>query len=615
MTNYQLSTVNYPLSVILLAVLWLSPIATTAQDLIAVSSITGGSSVFVFRSSSRQAKRFVTGAKPARSKAQRLETVKKIRTQYETIAKTTPRRDRAKVVDPGKLPPSAERTMPAAQVSVLFSGVGEFYLQKGDFATSFDFFRDAIRLDDKNVAAKTGFSEALAVQGNDLLVKDKANEAKAVFLEALKYDPKNSAAYFGLGEVYAQLDQDAEAIANYEKALQTDKDLTEIFVPLGIIYFQSGDIAKADELLGKALASSSAQTAETQYFLGMVRSAQNRNEEALAAFQKAKTLDPTYAEAFYNSAETLVRLKREREAIPDYQKAVALKTGYFDAALGLAEAQFAAEDFAAALNDFQSASRIKNDSWQVYSGWGNAFLKTGKFNDAAAKLNLAVTFLTRQKDFDKTAAADIYSKIGYAYGQQCEIDTALFRPCQWSAAIKALEKAIELTGDPLDNANLGWAYLNASRVDMAMRMIPEQQAKLELAKAALLKVVSTNEVINDSAKQNLGAVLNDLGDFQGAVAALKDVSARHPDWTFSAYALGTAYFKINDFENAAKTLRAIVDRGANNDPYYLPSLKNLGATEIKRKNGKEVKRVIELLKKVSPADALAMERDMKIAKL
>lgn len=601
------------ISAFLIATFWLTPIAVTGQDLVAISSITGGSSVFVFRSSSRQTKRFVSAAKPARTKLQRLESVKKIKRQFDTFAKTAPRREKARVVDPTKLPQAADRTtMSPAAVSKLFAGVGEYYLEKGEFATSFDFFREAIRLDEANLSAKTGFSEALATQGNDLIVKDKASEAKAVFMEALKYDPKNSAAYFGLGEVYADLDQSDEAIASYEKALEADKDLTEIYVPLGILYFQAGNIVKADELLTKALATS-ADSGETQYFLGMVRESQKRYEEALAAFKKARDLDPMYADAYFHAAETLVKLKRSAEAIPDYKKAVELKPTYFDAALGLAEAQYETGDFAAAMNDFQTASKLKNDNWQALAGLGDTFLKAGKFNDAAAKFNLAALFLTRMPNFDKVSAADLYSKVGYAYGQQCEIDAPLFKPCQWSSAIKALIKAIELTNDPLDFTNLGWAYYNASRVDKLANRIPEQQANLVLAKAALEKGVSSNAVIADSAAQNLGAVLNDLGDFAGTIAALGKVYERHPEWTFSGYALGTAYFYINDFANAAKILRSVADSGPGD--FYLPALKNLGATEIKRKNKKELLKIVEEMRKVNPQQAVILEQQMKLAKI
>ena len=267
-----------------LVIIWavcIAPLAASAQDLLAVSTITGNS-VFVFRSGARAAKRYVPVSKPKRTRDQRLESVTKIKRQYDTIAKTTPKVNRAKIVDPYKLPANI-KTLPAADGSKLFAGVGEYYIEQKDYQKAIEYFTDAYTLDPKNPTARTGFSEALAMKGTNLLVKEDAENAKSNFLEALKYDPKNSAAYFGLGEVYAELDQTADAIASYEKSLENDKGLTEIYVPLGILYFQAGEVAKADDLLTKALASS-ADSAQTQFFLGMVRSSQNRGEEALAAF-------------------------------------------------------------------------------------------------------------------------------------------------------------------------------------------------------------------------------------------------------------------------------------------------------------------------------------------
>ena len=37
-------------------------------------------------------------------------------------------------------------------------------------------------------------------------------------------------------------------------AIANDPELTEIYVPLGVLYYQKGEIAKADTLLTKALA-------------------------------------------------------------------------------------------------------------------------------------------------------------------------------------------------------------------------------------------------------------------------------------------------------------------------------------------------------------------------
>lgn len=588
----------------LVAFFWLMPIAASTQDLVAVSSITGGSSVFVFRSATRSARR-VTAAKPARTQTARIQSVSRIKKQYETIARTGPRTNRAAIVTPDKLP-AQKNTMKPPDAAKLFAGVGEYYIEKGDLENAIDTFREALNLDSKNVAATLGLSEALALKGNSRLEKELPREAKALFLEALKYDPKNSAAYFGLGEVYGELDQTGDAIANYEKALENNKGLTEIYVPLGILYFQTGEIAKADDMLTKAVASAP-DRAETQYFFGIVRAAQGKNDEAVEAFKKARTIDPNYAESFGRLGDTLIALKRPAEAIPEYKRAVELKNNYFEAWFGLGGAYYDTENYTESVNAYSNAKRIKNDSWETYAGLGDAHLKLNNFNDAASNFNIAATFITRTPEFNKETAADLYSKIGFAIGQQCPINQAKFVPCQWASAIKALEKAVELGGKPIDYTNLGWAYFNASRVDRDNRMVADQQTKLQFAKTNLQRAIDANPPFIDSALQNLGAVQNDLGEYKAAIDTLKRVAQKQPDWAFTRYALGSAYFMVSDFDNAASAFRSAIDK----DPNYIAAMSSLGSVEVKRKNLKEANKIVEQLKAKNSPEALSAARKLE----
>lgn len=598
------------LSLSLLIVTVFSSLPVAGQDLVPVSDVAGGSSVFVFRSSSRSAaKRVVSIAKPTRSKAQRMAAVVNIKKQYDTIARTAPKLNRAKAIEPDKLPPGV-RTMPKDKAASLFAGVGEYYIDKSDLDNSIQFFREALNLNPANVNGQVGLSEALALKGNELLVKDQNDAAKAFFLEALKNNPKNSAAYFGLGDVYSELDQNGEAIAAYEKSLENNKDLTEIYVPLGILYYQTGEIAKADAMLTKALASS-ADSTETQLFLGVIRYSQNRNEEALAAFQKATELEPNYADAYFRLGETLVRLKRFAEAAAAYQKATTLKPNYLEAFVGLGGALYELGNFAEAVNAYKQAAKLKNDNADVFAGLGDAYRQMGNFNDAASNYNLATLFMTRLPNFNKDEVAEIYGKIGYVIGRQCEINTRNFTPCNWPTAVKALEKAVELTGNAFDYSNLGWAYYNAARVDMDAKRDADAQAKLQLAKTTLEKAISMNPASVEGPLQNLGAVQIDLKDYPGAIETLKKVVDKRADWNFAKYALGTAYFKTNDFDNAAKLFHAAVDQ----DPKYVAALSSWGYAEIKRKNGKDVKKIVERLKALDMAEGLKLEAKMKEAKL
>lgn len=584
-----------------------TPFRASAQ-LIPLSSITGGSSVFVFRTVAKTTRRPST-ARPSRTKSQRIETVARIKKQYQTIARTSPRVNRAQALDPEKLPKNI-RLLPAAEGSKLFAGVGEFYNDKGEYDKAIEFFSDAVTLDESNITAKTGFSEALAIKGNDLLLKDQAGAAKSVFLEALQYDPKNAAAYFGLGEVYAELNKTAEAIESYENSLANNKDLTEIYVPLGILYYQDGQIAKADELLTKALAFS-AESAETQFFLGLVRASQNNTDEALAAFQKAKTLDPTLAEAFFNSGEMLDRLERTADAVPDYQKATELKPNYFEAWLALAEAQFELGKYEEAIVAYNGAKRLQNNNWQVFAGLGESYRRSGNFELAEANYNNATLFIANAPDYNKDTAADLYSKMGLSVGQQCDINIQKNIKCNWPVAINALKKAAELSGNPIDQVNLGWAYFRAGHQAAERRDTEAARPNLEFAVSTLQTAAASGPPAEDFALQNLAAAQIDLADYKNAIETLNKFLAKKPEMHFAKYALGVAYNKSGDLPNAEKWLRAATDADPNNLGYLV----GLADTLISAKKGKELQKIIDRIRPLDAAVAANLEQRKRLLRL
>lgn len=588
-------------SSVLGACLVLQPIISRSQDLIAISSLTGGSSVFVFRNTARAIRRTIVAVKPTRTKVQRIETVKKIKRQYDTLARVAPRRQKAVVVDPVKTPIS--KSLPPAQGAIRFAGVGEFYLAKGDLDLSLAAFRDALELDETNALARTGYSEALAAKGNDHLLKEEFGPAKAMFLEALKFDPKNSPAYFGLAEAYTELNETDQAIANYEKALEGDKELTEIYVPLGILYYQTNQIPKADDYLSKAIAKTP-DSPEANFFIGLVRVAQNRDEEALAAFIKAKTLDPTNAEAFFNAAEALVRLKRLPEAIPDYEKAVALKPGHFDAWFGLGEVYFAQGNHPKAIDAYKAAAKLKSTDWEVYSGLAESYRITNDYLNAEANYGLARLFLTQVKDYDKSKIADFNSKIGLVIGQDCDLKIQKRIRCDWSGAISSLQKAVDITNDPIDQVNLGWAYFRAGHFDAENKNMSAAQPFLEKAKAALETAVKAGPPAEDFALQNLASVYIDLGDNKNAIDTLTRLLQKKPETDFARYAIGVAYFKSNDFANAEKWFRDAIDKDANNVVYHMA----LGNALISRKDSKGLKALIEKLKGINAAAADELDK-------
>ena len=593
----------------LVLILLIGAIPARSQDLVPVADLAGGSSVFVFRNASRSApKRLVVArARVVRTKTQRIESARKVNRQYVALAKVAPRRSRSVTVheDDPRIPKIP--TMPKEEASVIFAGVGEFFMERDDYVRAGDFFREAMQLDARNQKAQAGLSEALALEGNTILVRGATTTgqnylaiARSKFEEALKYNPKNSPAYFGLAEIFAEQDKVQDAIANYERALGLDKDLTEIYVPLGILYYQQGEIAKAEDLLTKAIAVSP-DDAQTQYFLGLIRTSQNRTADALTAFTRAKTLDPNYAEAFYQSGETLVRLKKYSDAVEDYRKAVTLKNNYFEAYNGLGSAYFEMNNYPEAITAYKEAERLKNDNIDVLLNLADAYRQAGSYNDAEAKYQLATVFIERDKDFSRDEAAEVYSKIGFVIAKQCELNMKRAAPCRWDVAVRALEKASTITDNNVDTANLGWAYYNAAKNDIANKKPVEARGKLEKAKASLEKAAFSSPKYIEGPLLNLGMTLTDLGDYEGAVAAFKRVIDKQPKWVFAINELGIAYRKLNNFKDAAASFRNAISV----DGKYVIAYYNLAEAEFRAGNIGEAQKAYNKVKELGRRDLAA----------
>jgi len=569
--------------------------AIMAQDLVPVSDISGGSSVFVFRSSSKAApQKFVSRTRATRSKDEKRASTIKITRQYEQLASVTPRRSREKVVDPHNLPDAVRlKTMPKEEAAKLFAGVGEFYIDKNDSENAINFFREAVALDKSNPIAPKGLSEGLSLKGNELLVKDQTKAAKELFDEALKYNPNNAVAFYGLAEVFSEQGADNDAISNYERALGFDKDLTEIYVPLGILYYQAGNIAKADELLTKAIAIDPS-SAETQFFLGLVRYAQNNNAAALTAFNKATVAKPIYPEAFYYTGETLDRMDKKVEAAAAYQTALDQKPKYFEAALDLGSEYYKLDQWQKAVDAYEIAIRLRNDNIQAYINLGDAYRQLGNYEKAESNYNLATSFFERDASYSKVDAADTYNKIGFVIAQQCPKNVAKALPCRWDSATRSLEKAAALTNDNVDYANLGWAYYNAAKRDMAENKSATGKEKLEKARMNLQKVTNADSRYLTAPMVNLGMALNDLGDFPGAIKVLGQVVQREPKWVFAINELGSAYYGNKDYKAAIDRFNTAVKR----DDKFAIGWFNLGKAQYANGNVGEAKKAYGQLRKI-----------------
>lgn len=107
-------------------------------------------------------------------------------------------------------------------------------------------------------------------RGRELFDSEDYEGAVREFMAACVADPNNPAYHCNLAVAYDECDRDAEALAEYQKALQLDPNDLTALLSLGYMYSEAEDYAKSQEVWGRILsiAPDSAEAQEVQQNLG-----------------------------------------------------------------------------------------------------------------------------------------------------------------------------------------------------------------------------------------------------------------------------------------------------------------------------------------------------------
>jgi tetratricopeptide (TPR) repeat protein len=560
----------------------LSCIMVFPQDIVAADDITGGASVFVFRKSRKEPQEKAAGrgtragggraAGPGKSgfeaqvAANRKRRTTQAKANQATLARNRERQRNARIAQSETLTAKADGLLDAKQIDPAIAA-----------------YREALKNNPQNDDAKLGLSDALAAQGIEV-AGDANNIAAATYLEeAVKLDPKNDVAYAKLGEVYDARNDATKARFNYERALQINPDLTALYVPVGISYLNGGEIAKAEFSLQNA-EKRGVSDAEFYNLKGMVLFRQNKNAEALSAFEKSLALDNRNATAKYYRAAIFDRMDQPDRSIAAYRETIATDPGYSAAWFDLGVMYYNRGDYMNAVSAYREAVRSDPQYYQAHFNLASSYRQLERYAEANAEYKLAEAGI---KD-----NPDLYSEWGYSLGKTNE----------WDQAIARLEQARKLSPNAVDDTNVGWGYYNSAQVDKQNKNDAQANAKLEKSREAHQAAVRKDPKL-DAAYVNLGSTNNALGDFEAAVAALNIALSLRSDWVVALNQLGVGYRGLNNLPMALTQFNRVVVLDGNN----VAGLFNLGSAQYASGDKKGAKKTQERLKKLNPALAVRLD--------
>src|SRR5580698_9961858 len=217
-----------------------------------------------------------------------------------------------------------ERGLPFAGVATTteftrnYLSYGSIFFERGYMSEAEHFLQLALRDDPEN-------SEALYGLGSIYLAQNKAADARAKFERVInlpqRYPGTLPNAWNNLGLLSAREGHTDDAIQQFQQALQLDPDHFIALENLGNAYRQAKRWDDAKSTLQHALALNP-ESAEANYAMGMVYAQTNDEDRAFEYLQKAIAEKPAYPEALNNLGVLYLRKRQPTDAENSFKEAI-----------------------------------------------------------------------------------------------------------------------------------------------------------------------------------------------------------------------------------------------------------------------------------------------------
>lgn len=148
---------------------------------------------------------------------------------------------------------------------------------------------------------------------------NRAPEAIKELEEAARLAPDEPEVHFELGYLYFVAHDYDRAGQQFELELKNNPDHAQASAYLGDVKLRTGDKVQAEALLTRAL-HLQADMRMAWFDLGKLLNEENRNQEALTAFLKAESLDPTDPDAHYRLGRLYTTLGDKQMAQQEFAK-------------------------------------------------------------------------------------------------------------------------------------------------------------------------------------------------------------------------------------------------------------------------------------------------------
>ena len=444
------------------------------------------------------------------------------------------------------------------------------FLKKSEWNIAIDKFQESINLEPIFTEAHCRLSRAYFEVGNLEAARDAAEETlrlKDEYPSAQKLLVDIKMKYYHKGRTSFNSGEYDQAIFEFQKAVEIDRDFKGAHVCLGETYLKVEDIETAEKEAREAL------RVDATYELASVllRKIKQKHKEhgddyrkekmftqALKSYQHAIRIDNKYKEAYHNLGILYRRMKRYDKAIEAYQQAI----------------------------DIDERSHV------TYSDFSFVYREIGETEKAVDLLKRAIA---TKPDYQRA-----YYNLAETY----------FEMKNLQAASETLLESLRLDADDPDTLkllkNIQSVYLKQGRNYFRKNNLEaaEFSVKAALRLGSDYRRVHRlwNDIKSGYYKQGLACIEN--GMYDAAISVLQKAVRMDPRFKEAHYSLSETYFKMGDFETAEEKVKQTLWIDPNYEPascllisikeeYYKRGLTSLEQNEWKaaEKFAKEILRI------------------------
>jgi tetratricopeptide (TPR) repeat protein len=179
----------------------------------------------------------------------------------------------------------------------------------------------------------------------------KAAEAVTEYQKALQLEPANDRASIGLAKSYEKLNQPDRAEAVYKQAIALRPSYWRGYDQLGGFYFRTADYAKAEQMFRTAT-ERDPQNFRSYSNLAAALVAAGKDADAVEALKKSIALHPT-ANAYSNLGTTLFKLRRFDEGAEQFRRSLQLAPDEYARWSALGDAEYYGGHHAQSMSDYK----------------------------------------------------------------------------------------------------------------------------------------------------------------------------------------------------------------------------------------------------------------------